>query len=132
MASNGKCSPDPRPLDPAHRSRLARDMGDPDAVEATLRTFSGPVRASRHRPAAAPLGPARIARLLADLGARAVARDHPDYPAGLTALADAPPVIYVRGRVERCARSIAIVGSRAASPYGIICARRLAADLAGL
>ena len=61
-----------------------------------------------------------------------MARDQRDYPEGLTALADAPPVVYVRGRVEHRARSIAIVGSRAASPYGMAVARRLAADLAGL
>lgn len=53
------------------------------------------------------------------------------YPAALTTLADPPPVLWTRGRVDvLSAPSVAIVGSRAASPYGLAVAEQLAADLA--
>jgi DNA processing protein len=55
----------------------------------------------------------------------------PAYPAALTAIADPPPVLWTRGcPVVLGAPAVAIVGSRAASPYGLAVAERLAADLA--
>jgi DNA processing protein len=54
----------------------------------------------------------------------------PEYPPGLCDLGDAPPVLYVCGRLPEGARTVAIVGSRAASTYGVACALRLARDLA--
>jgi DNA processing protein len=55
----------------------------------------------------------------------------PSYPAALTTIADPPPVLWTRGRVEALsAPAVAIVGSRAASPYGLAVAEQLAADLA--
>jgi len=64
--------------------------------------------------------------------ARALCAGDSDYPAALLDLPDPPRVLYARGRLPAPARTIAIVGSRAASPYGAAMARRLAADLAGL
>src|SRR6185295_6993037 len=53
------------------------------------------------------------------------------YPAALTTIADPPPVLWTRGRLDALtAPAVAIVGSRAASPYGLAVAGRLAADLA--
>jgi len=53
------------------------------------------------------------------------------YPAALTTIADPPPVLWTRGGVAALsAPSVAIVGSRAASPYGLAVAEQLAADLA--
>jgi DNA processing protein len=53
------------------------------------------------------------------------------YPAALTTIADPPPVLWTRGRADvLSAPSVAIVGSRAASPYGLAVAEQLAADLA--
>ena len=53
------------------------------------------------------------------------------YPAALTTIADPPPVLWTRGRLDALtAPAVAIVGSRAASPYGLAVAERLAADLA--
>jgi DNA processing protein len=61
----------------------------------------------------------------------AVAWNAPSYPAALTTIADPPPVLWTRGRVGALsAPAVAIVGSRAASPYGLAVAERLAADLA--
>src|SRR5882672_2821524 len=53
------------------------------------------------------------------------------YPAALTTIADPPPVLWTRGRPDALGvPAVAIVGSRAASPYGLAVAERLAADLA--
>jgi DNA processing protein len=53
------------------------------------------------------------------------------YPATLAAIHDPPPKLWVRGQTDAlCTRSIAVVGSRAASPYALEVSRRLAADLA--
>ena len=42
------------------------------------------------------------------------------YPAALAAIADPPPVLWVRGNLAALARpAVAIVGSRAGSPYGL-------------
>ncbi|MCW3062173.1 MAG: hypothetical protein JWQ02_3994 [Capsulimonas sp.] len=64
-------------------------------------------------------------------GGRAVAFTDPDYPTNLKPLPDAPPVLIVRGSfVSEDKFSVAIVGSRRASSYGLSLARRFAAELA--
>jgi DNA processing protein len=53
------------------------------------------------------------------------------YPLPLTTIADPPPVIWTRGCAAALAvPAVAIVGSRAASPYGLAVAEQLACDLA--
>ena len=53
------------------------------------------------------------------------------YPALLRTIVDPPPVLWVRGDVEVLAtRAVAIVGSRAATPYALEVATRLARELA--
>jgi len=55
----------------------------------------------------------------------------PLYPERLRRLADAPPLLWVRGRVESLSEpAVAIVGARAATAYGRAVARALAAALA--
>jgi DNA processing protein len=52
------------------------------------------------------------------------------YPAALSAIADPPPALWVRGNLSALtSRAVAIVGSRAGSPYALAVAERLAADL---
>ncbi len=52
------------------------------------------------------------------------------YPAALTAIADPPPALWVSGNASALtSRAVAIVGSRASSPYGLAVAERLASDL---
>ncbi len=63
-------------------------------------------------------------------GVRALALEDPDYPAAVRGLADAPAFLFVRGTLAPGARVVAIVGARAATPYGLHVARTLAADLA--
>src|SRR5438132_1324448 len=53
------------------------------------------------------------------------------YPAALAAIYDPPPILWTRGHPESLqGPMVAIVGSRAASPYALEVARRLGADLA--
>jgi DNA processing protein len=61
----------------------------------------------------------------------AIPRGDVRYPATLDAIHDPPPKLFVRGHADALrAPSVAIVGSRAASPYALEVARRLGADLA--
>ena len=65
------------------------------------------------------------------LGVRFVATGDPDYPPLLREIADAPPVVALRGVVEIARReSVAIVGSRNASAAGLAFTDRLARGLA--
>jgi DNA processing protein len=70
-------------------------------------------------------------RRLAELGAVLLPWGSPSYPPQLRELADAPPVLAVRGDPAVLAQpAVAIVGSRAASAYGLEVARRVAGELA--
>jgi len=52
------------------------------------------------------------------------------YPPPLLELPDPPPVIYVYGSLEGCEKSIAVVGSRSATDYGLSIANDLSRHLA--
>ena len=55
----------------------------------------------------------------------------PRYPAALAAIHDPPAILWTRGRAESLrGPMVAVVGSRAASPYALQVARKLGADLA--
>jgi DNA processing protein len=65
------------------------------------------------------------------VGVRAVAWGDQGYPAILAPIPDAPLVLWLKGQASVLAQpSVAIVGSRAASSYGLEAASRLAGDLA--
>jgi DNA processing protein len=74
----------------------------------------------------------REARSLARLGVRAPLAGEPGYPVALADLADAPRVVFARGALPALPGAVAVVGSRAATPYGIARAAELGADLARL
>ena len=60
----------------------------------------------------------------------AIAWSEAQYPVALTTIADPPPVLWTRGCVAALsAPAVAIVGSRAASPYALSVAEQLAGDL---
>ncbi len=64
---------------------------------------------------------------LGAVGARAIARTQPEYPAPLHDLADAPVVLFARGALATAqGPCVAIVGTRAASSYGLRVARAIA------
>ena len=77
---------------------------------------------------------ARAARALADaelIGAAAIPWNDSEYPPLLSAIADPPTVLWATGSLHALgAPAVAIVGSRAGSPYALAVAERLAADLA--
>jgi DNA processing protein len=67
----------------------------------------------------------------AQLGMSVVGRFAPGYPEPLAATPDPPPVLWALGSMDAAAgRIVAIVGSRAASAYGLGVAERLAAGMA--
>jgi DNA processing protein len=66
-----------------------------------------------------------------DSGIAAISWNDAAYPPALTTIADPPPMLWTRGRVESLSRpAVAIVGSRAGSPYALSVAEQLAVDLA--
>ncbi len=74
--------------------------------------------------------PAAIKAGARALGLEVLAVCEPGYPALLRAVCDPPAVLYARGSLAE-APSVAVVGSRRATPYGLAAAERLAFDLAG-
>jgi len=73
----------------------------------------------------------RDLRLIEDLAVSLVPITSPSYPAKLKEIFDPPVLLYVRGAVvESDKLSIAIVGSRRATVYGLSVAERIARDLA--
>jgi DNA processing protein len=65
-----------------------------------------------------------------DGGISAVTWTDAAYPIALTTIVDPPPLLWTRGRIDALnLPSVAIVGARAASPYGLSVAEQLAADL---
>jgi DNA processing protein len=90
------------------------------------------------QPAGREMGrPALIARARAALtrakhaGIALVTWSDAAYPVALSVIADPPPALWVRGNLATLSGpAVAIVGSRAGSPYSLTVAERLAADLA--
>ncbi|TMG96052.1 MAG: DNA-protecting protein DprA [Betaproteobacteria bacterium] len=69
---------------------------------------------------------------IAEPGHALIAWDDADYPRALLTISDPPPAFYYRGRRELLNRpSIAIVGSRNATPQGMDNAEAFAATLSG-
>lgn len=68
----------------------------------------------------------------AEIGVRAVSFHDDGYPARLKHMPDPPAVLYIRGKMEALhePRSVAIVGTREPTPYGVEVARRSGAAAA--
>jgi DNA processing protein len=65
------------------------------------------------------------------LGCELIARDEAGYPARLAEIADPPPLLILRGRLELLAAAgVALVGARNASANGRMLARGMAGELA--
>jgi DNA processing protein len=68
---------------------------------------------------------------ISDFGCRVITQDDAEYPALLREIYDPPVVLYVKGSLtERDKNSVAIVGSRQTTHYGIETARKLGYQLA--
>ncbi|MGD2269290.1 MAG: DNA-processing protein DprA [Desulfobacterales bacterium] len=63
-------------------------------------------------------------------GLQIVTLSHPAYPPLLLEIPDPPPFLYVYGVLADTSRSLAVVGSRNATPYGRSITRQLCEDLA--
>lgn len=68
----------------------------------------------------------------ANFGARIITLMDDEYPSRLREMTDAPIVLYVMGELKEsdADRSVAIVGTRQATPYGHTTARKLGSELA--
>ena len=128
-----------RGLGPATFKKLADFFGDPTrALSATAETLAAvpgldrPVAEGLLRFSAWDEVRKDLDRIAA-AGATIVPFTSPLYPARLKAIADPPPFLYVKGELSaRDERAVAIVGTRAASDYGLGVTRDLARGLAAL
>ncbi|HXG54680.1 MAG TPA: DNA-processing protein DprA [Vicinamibacterales bacterium] len=112
-----------------HQLRQSRPDVDLNLLLDALRVQG----ADRHALADAALAAAHAAMAAAPgLGMVPIPSSDPRYPALLACTTDPPPVLWTRGSLEVLGRpAVAIVGSRAATPYALQVGRRLAAELAG-
>lgn len=73
----------------------------------------------------------QVLQKAAELGVKILTWESSEYPTLLAHLPDAPPVLYLRGKlVQDDEWAVAVVGTRKVSPYGRQVAYRLASDLA--
>ncbi|RKP49559.1 DNA-protecting protein DprA [Trinickia fusca] len=127
-----------RGLPPATLRKLLAEFGAPEALRA--QPFAALARAASENAARAILAEPeegfeqRLAITRAWLevpGNAIVTLSDPAYPAMLLATHDPPPLLYVRGRLALLhAPSVAIVGSRSATPQGLEDAGHFARTLA--
>jgi len=114
---------------PATYQRLVDEHGSPEAAIAALPDIAAKAGAKAYTafPHAMAAKEYRAGRRL---GAQLLVRGHDPYPSWLAEIADAPPLLWARGRVELLARpGIALVGARNASSLGLRMARLLAQEL---
>ena len=65
-----------------------------------------------------------------ELQCRIVSFLDPDYPANLRTIDRAPPVLFLRGEIRESDQlALAIIGTRRATPYGMMVAQRFARGL---
>ncbi len=73
----------------------------------------------------------RQAQLLEEFAIRIIVRHDDEYPARLSELPEAPPILFLRGTLNEEDRlAVALVGPRMATAYGLEVTRRLATELA--
>ncbi len=118
----------------AYRERQPLGGQPPGAAEPVfiLEAELSRVMASEQARAAATRARDRAGRLLTDpRGCEGVAFGAPEYPPPLAQIVDPPPFLWTRGVLPAADRpSVAIVGSRAASPHSVEVAQGLASALA--
>nr|WP_245904299.1 DNA-processing protein DprA [Roseicyclus mahoneyensis] len=118
-----------RRVGPATYLRL---MGEHGAATAALQALPEIARAAGvdgYTPCPEPVALAEL-KAAKRAGARMLCLGDPDYPEDLAGIADAPPVLWAKGRTELlCRPMLALVGTRNASALGTRMARSLAAEL---
>ena len=118
--------------------RLIERFGSPQAAlaatTAELLEIEGITPRLAHAVRSQPLPAAAAAEVEAACrgACRLVTLTDPGYPRLLREIPDPPPVLYVRGELIADAATIAVVGSRIPTEYGLETSRRISADLAQL
>lgn len=74
----------------------------------------------------------RESQLIISHGGQVISQEHPHYPQALKEMPGHPPVLIAKGDTSRLNTGLflAVVGSRKASPYGIMATQTLVRDLA--
>lgn len=119
-----------RRVGPTTFHRLMAAHGTARAALAALPEIAAASGVSGYEPCPEGVVRAEMAAA-ARCGARLLCRGEDAYPAALALTADAPPVLWVRGRTDLLLRPmVAVVGARNASSLGLRMARRMAEGLA--
>lgn len=119
-----------RRVGPATFHRLVAEYGSAAAALDALPRIAAEAGIERYDICPAGVAHAELAAG-ARIGARLIRFGDPLYPALLAAIPDAPPVLWMKGRIEALARgSVAVIGARNASSLGLRMARGLARGLA--
>jgi DNA processing protein len=109
--------------------RLIGDHGSARAALAALPAIARAAGVDDYTPCPEGVARAELAAA-ARAGARPLLHGSPAYPAALLDIADAPPLLWLRGRDDLLSRPmVALVGARNASSLGLRMARALSADL---
>lgn len=113
---------------PAGHETALLELADEELIQAVA-----PVRGAELAEELAAVDPAALGERARLAGLRAVCRHAEVYPAPLAATDDAPAVLFCAGKDDLgdllAMPSVAIVGTRAPSPYGLEIATRLGRDL---
>ncbi|WP_199258484.1 DNA-processing protein DprA [Paracoccus binzhouensis] len=119
-----------RKVGPATFHRLLAEHGSAEAALDALPDIARAAGIADYAPCPAAVAEAEIAAGHR-AGARLLGWDDPDYPPLLRAVAEAPPVLWVRGQLAVLDRlPVAVIGARNASSLGLRMARGMAAGLA--
>lgn len=119
----------------AFKARTSREASSADACDAVLSVLAACGCPDSERPQLARQAEQSAHLALeraAALDITAIALDDERYPALLACAPDPPPVLWIRGSPAVLRRpAVAVVGSRAATPYALEVGARLGAELAG-
>lgn len=119
-----------RRVGPATFRRLLAEHGSADAALDALPQIAAATGLRDYSPCTVAQAEAEL-RAGHRAGARLIRCDHPDYPALLRDIDDAPPVIWVRGDPACLSRpQVALVGARNASSLGLRMAAGMSRALA--
>ncbi|WJS83770.1 DNA-processing protein DprA [Paracoccus sp. TOH] len=119
-----------RKVGPATFHRLLAEHGSAEAALDALPEIARAAGIAGYAPCPAALAEAELAAGHR-AGARLLGWNDPDYPALLRMVAEAPPVLWVRGRLAVLDRlPVAVIGARNASSLGLRMARGMASGLA--
>jgi DNA processing protein len=118
-----------RRVGPQTFHRLMGEHGTASAALAALPDIARAAGVQDYAPCPEGVVDAEL-RAGARAGARLICRGEADYPATLAEIADAPPVLWLRGEAAVLRRPmVALVGARNASSLGLRMARKLAEGL---